>query len=100
MKKKILTIMSIPLLLAGITSNIIQEDKFNGDSSNVLVKEPNQVKLASKTITEDSGISLASTLGDNSSNYKTSGYPSIYGYETHSSGVFMSVMGNITSHQI
>ena len=97
MKKKILTIMSIPLLLAGITSNIIQADKLNGDSSNVSLKEANQAKLTSKTINQDSGISLASTLGDNSSNYKTSGYPSIYGYETHSSGVFMSVIGNITT---
>ena len=53
MKKKILTIMSMPLLLAGITSNIIQEDKLNGDSSNVSLKEANQAKLASKTINQN-----------------------------------------------
>lgn len=95
-KKKILTIMSIPLLLAGITSNINQEDKLNSDNNNVSLKEVNKVKLASKTVNADAGIATASTLGDSSSNYKTSGYPSIYGYETHSSSIFMSVIGNIT----
>ena len=94
-KKKILTIMSIPLLLAGITSNIIQEDNKNNDNNNVLLKEPNSVKLANKTNIADAGISTASTLGDSSSNYKSSGYPSVYGYETHSTSIFMTGIGTV-----
>ena len=78
-KKKFISVLALPLILTGCAVQTQNE--------NLNVKDIN--------LDDASMMNMSSTVNV-SSNYTTTGYPSIYGAETHTSSIFQKIYGTTT----